>query len=99
LYAFCLRLYHAWIWLLYLAPFLFAVVFDGIMVRKAKLQSFRYTSPTVYNASWHAIIGLLAGTLVYFAWSFGLSLFIYPVAITAIGFLIRTLIANVQPSV
>lgn len=98
IWMFCFRLSHAISWLIYLAPFMFAVIFDGVMTRKAKLASFRYTSPTVYNFSWHSIIGLFAVSAVAYALVTPLSLFFYPIVITLIGLLMRLLISNVQHS-
>ena len=92
------RVAHSWSWLLYLTPFLFATIFDGVMTRKAKLASFQYTSPTIYNVSWHMIIFLVAASMVAFAFVTPVSPFFYPIIITAIGFLIRLLISNIQHS-
>lgn len=94
----CHRLAHALHWLFYLLPFMAAIVFDGIMVRKAKIASFRYTSPTVYNLSWHAIIGILAFSLVYFTLHFPISVFYYPTALSVMGLLLRVVIGNIQHS-
>ena len=48
IWLFLFRLAHSWTWIVYLSPFLVAVIFDGIMTRKAKLAAFKYTSPTIY---------------------------------------------------
>ncbi len=94
----CYRLAHTWTWLLYVLPFTLAIIFDGIMIRKAKIASFRYTSPTVYNLSWHAIIGIIAFSLVYFTMTFPISVFYYPIALAVIGVLMRMVIGNIQHS-
>jgi hypothetical protein len=53
MHLFCFRLAHSMVWLGYLLPFLAAIIFDGVMTRQAKIESFKYTSPTIYNISWH----------------------------------------------
>lgn len=98
IWLFCFRFSHSLAWFLYLAPFIVAIIFDGIMTRKAKLASFRYTSPTVYNLSWHTIIFLAAGTLVTFAIISPLPILLYPTMLTAMGILVRLVIANIQHS-
>ena len=98
IWLFLLRCSHATAWLKYLWPYMAAVMFDGLMRRKAKLASFQYTSPTLYNASWHAIIALVSCALVVFALVVPISLFAYPALFTCIGLLLRLLIANIQHS-
>ena len=98
IWLFCLRLAHSGRWACYLMPFLAAIIFDGIMTRSAKLASFRYTSPTLYNLSWHMIILIVCASLVYFSLSFRISLSYYPLMLTAIGMLMWLVIANVQHS-
>lgn len=98
IWIFCFRVAHSWSWIIYLTPFIVAIIFDGVMTRKAKLASFKYTSPTIYNVSWHMIIALSAIALVAFAIATPLSIFFYPVVITAMGVLLRLLISNIQHS-
>ncbi|MBK6639110.1 MAG: DUF4400 domain-containing protein [Rhodocyclaceae bacterium] len=95
---FCFRVAHALAWMLYLTPFLLAAVFDGIMTRKAKLVSFAYTSPTLYNLSWHTIIAGFALALVSFALVVPVSIGAYPIGITILCLLVRLVIANIQHS-
>lgn len=98
IFLFTLRLAHMWMWAGYLLPFLGAIIFDGIMVRKAKIASFRYTSPTIYNLSWHVIIAIVCLSFVSFAITTPISVFAYPIGISIIGILIRMLLSNVQHS-
>lgn len=98
IWMFFFRVAHSWSWVGYLTPFLVAIVFDGYMTRKAKLASFKYTSPTVYNLSWHLIIAIIAISMVAFAIVTPLSVFFYPCVLTLIGILARLLISNVQHS-
>lgn len=98
LWVFLFRVAHAWSWVIYLFPLIIASTFDGLMTRKAKLASFQYTSPTVYNVSWHVIIALFAASLVYFAVSMPISVFFYPLVITIMAIMVRLLISNVQHS-
>jgi hypothetical protein len=95
---FCLRLAHSGLWAIYLMPFLTAIVFDGIMTRNAKLASFKYTSPTLYNVSWHLIILIACASMVYFSLSFPIPLFYYPAMLTSIGVLMWLVISNIQHS-
>jgi hypothetical protein len=98
MHLFCFRIAHSTIWCGYLLPFLVAITFDGLMTRKAKIESFKYTSPTIYNLSWHLMIGIICLSLVYFALSLPISVFFYPIAITTVGILLRALIGNIQHS-
>lgn len=95
---FFFRISHSLSWMAYLTPFIAAIAFDGIMTRKAKLASFKYTSPTVYNMSWHMIIAIASISLVAFAFVTPLSIFFYPIVITGMGILLRLLISNIQHS-
>lgn len=97
-WVFLFRIAHAWSWLVYLMPFIFAATFDGFMTRKAKLASFQYTSPTVYNVSWHVIIALFAASMMYFAVALPISVFFYPLVITIMAIMVRLVISNVQHS-
>ncbi|WP_126448141.1 DUF4400 domain-containing protein [Sulfuricystis multivorans] len=98
IWMFFFRIAHSWSWVIYLTPFLAAIIFDGVMTRKAKLASFKYTSPTVYNVSWHLIIALAASSMVAFAVVTPLSVFFYPVVITLMGVFVRLVISNIQHS-
>lgn len=98
LWLICYRVAVAVFWLLYLSPFVAATLFDGAMTRKAKLASFKYTSPTVHSFSWHAAIGVLSITVVAFSLHFPLSVFAYPAAIAGMALLIRLVITNIQHS-
>ncbi len=98
IWMFWFRVAHSWSWIIYLTPFIGAIIFDGVMTRKAKLASFKYTSPTVYNLSWHIIIAMAAVSIVAFAFVTPLSVFFYPVVITGMGLLVRLLITNIQHS-
>lgn len=98
IWMFCFRISHSLAWMAYLTPFIAAIIFDGVMTRKAKLASFKYTSPTIYNMSWHIIIAMAAMSMVAFAFVTPLSIFFYPVVITSMGVLLRLLISNIQHS-
>jgi hypothetical protein len=98
IYQVCLRAIHAWIWFLYLIPFLVAVIFDGIMARKVKLTTFSYSSPTVYNAAWHMIIFTMAVAVFLLTASLHIHVFFFPSAVAIVGLLIRLLISNAQAS-
>jgi hypothetical protein len=92
------RIAHGWYWAWFLHPFLIAIIFDGVMTRKAKLASFQYTSPTLYNLAWHSIIGIVALALLVITLATPISLLFYPTTIAVIGILIRVVIANIQHS-
>ncbi|MGB0129188.1 MAG: DUF4400 domain-containing protein [Rhodocyclaceae bacterium] len=98
LYLFCLRFSHSWHWLIWLAPFLAALAFDGVMTRRAKLQSFQYTHPTVYNLSWHLIIAVFAASMLAYSLALTLPLTFYPFALVSEGVLLRLLLSNIQHS-
>lgn len=98
LYLMCWRAAHFAVWVVYLLPFLAAIVIDGILVRKVKLASFRYTSPTLYNLSWHSIIGLFAAAVVGSAMIVAIPVLVYPGVVASVGILARLLIGNIQHS-
>lgn len=98
MHLFCFRLAHSAVWFGYLLPFLAAIIFDGVMTRQAKIESFKYTSPTIYNISWHLMIAIICCSIVYFALSVPISVFFYPSMITVFGVLARALICNIQHS-
>ena len=98
IYLFFFRLAHAALWMRYICPFICAAIYDGIMVRNVKLQTLAYTSPTVYNASWHLIIFIAFGALVMFSIATVMSVFVFPVALSVIGLLVRLVLCNVQHS-
>ncbi|MBS4017443.1 MAG: DUF4400 domain-containing protein [Dechloromonas sp.] len=98
IWLFSLRLSHTWLWLFYLSPFMAAIIFDGIMTRKAKLVSFKYTSPALFNMSWHMIIGVTSVAFVLMAVCIPISIFFYPFAIATMGVLLRLMISNIQHS-
>jgi hypothetical protein len=95
---FCFRLAHAWAWMLWVCPFLVAIIHDGIMVRKAKLATFKYTSPTIYNLSWHLVIFLAAWMTIMFAVAVPLNVMLFPSVLVAMGVNVRLLISNIQHS-
>jgi hypothetical protein len=98
IWMFCFRMAHAWGWMLWVCPFLIAIIYDGIMVRKAKLATFKYTSPTIYNLSWHLIIFLAALGTIMFAVATPLNVFLFPSVLVAMGVNVRLLISNIQHS-
>ena len=98
IFLFCLRLSHAWLWLGYLTPFMFAIIFDGVMTRRAKLASFQYTSPTVYNLSWHVIIAIVSISFFCFSITTPVTVYAYPLVISIIGVLVRLVLSNVLHS-
>lgn len=98
IHLFCFRIAHSLTWFVYLVPFLAAIVFDGVMTRQAKIVSFKYTSPTIYNASWHIMIALVCFSIMVFALAYPLPVFYHPIVITCFGIMSRALIGNVQHS-
>jgi hypothetical protein len=95
---FCFRIAHSWAWFLWVGPFFFAAVYDGIMSRKTKQATFKYTSPTVYNFSWHAIIFVVSTMLLLYAITIPLNNLLFPSMLVCIGFNVRLLISNIQHS-
>lgn len=98
MWLFSLRVAHIGLWLIYMSPFVAAIVFDGIMTRKAKLVSFKYTSPAIFNMAWHLIIAVSALTTVLLAICVPLSAFVFPTALASMGVLLRLMISNIQHS-
>jgi hypothetical protein len=97
-YLFSFRLAHACVWLLYLTPFFVAVVFDGIMVRSVKIETMKYTSPTIQNWSWHVMLFLVCMSLVVFATAVPINIFYYPLVMSSCGVLFRLVLGNIQHS-
>lgn len=97
-YLFLFRVAHLGLWVGYIVPFFCAIVYDGIMTRNIKLQTLAYTSPTVYNLSWHLIIVIVCASLVTFAVATPISIYFFPVCLSVIGLLARLVLGNVQHS-
>lgn len=98
LYELTFRLVILSIWLSYSLPFVIAAAWDGIMQRKAKITSFQYTSPSVYNASWHVIIMLVFCSFAYFNTPLPVPPMSFPIMVGIFAFFIRSLLANIQRS-
>lgn len=98
LYELTFRLTQMAIWVSYSFPFILAAIWDGAMQRKAKIVSFSYSSPSVYNASWHLIIVMVFCGFFYFNTPFPVPPVIFPLAVGVMAFTLRSLIANLQRS-
>lgn len=92
------RLTQLGYWAVVAFPFFLAAAFDGLMTRKVRIISFHYSSPTQYNAMWHLIIILFAGTFVYSNTPFPMPAPIFPLLVFAASMGIRALLANLQRS-
>jgi hypothetical protein len=86
------------LWIMYVAPFFLALLWDGIMQREAFRATEHYSSPSKYNLLWHVGIALLAMTLMTVSIAIPFFALGYPLALVAIGLVIRSMITNLQPS-
>lgn len=98
IYELIFRLTQVFIWSVYSLPFILAALIDGAMQRKAKAVSFSYSSPSVYNATWHLVIALIFSSFFYFNTPFPVPPILFPIFIGAATFVLRSLVANLQRS-
>jgi len=98
LYELTFRLTQMFLWGAYSLPFILAAVLDGLMQRKVKFVSFAYSSPTVFNASWHLIIAMIFCGFFYFNTPFPVPPITFPVFIGVTAFVLRSLVGNLQRS-
>lgn len=85
-------------WAVMALPFLIAAGFDGVMLRKVHIVSFKHSSPIVYNTTWHFIIALCGMTFILCNSPFPMPALAYPVAVFLFAMSMRVLLANVQRS-
>ena len=98
LYELTFRLTQMFIWGVYSLPFILASILDGAMQRQAKIISFSYSSPSVYNASWHFIIVMVFCSFFYFNTPFPVPPITFPIFVGVMAFMLRSLVANLQRS-
>ena len=98
LYELTFRLTQMFIWFACALPFVIAASFDGVMNRKVRAVSFAYSSPSVYNATWHFIIVLVFFGMFYFNTPYPVPPIFFPLAVGIMALALRTLISNLQRS-
>ncbi|MDK9702361.1 MAG: DUF4400 domain-containing protein [Sulfuritalea sp.] len=86
------------LWLLYVAPFILALLWDGIMRRKTYQTLEHYSSPSQYNILWHLIIAVVALALMTISVAIPFPALGYPFALVGIGAILRSMVANLQAS-
>lgn len=92
-----MRFAIALLWLVILAPMLFAAVFDGFMQRKIKRAEFGAIRPATYTVAGLFVIPLLALPLVYLVIPFTLSPLLAPAWAFIVSLPLSLLISNMQP--
>lgn len=98
LYLFCWRLDNYLLWLGYVTPLLLALVWDGLMKRRVHAVNEHYWSPSHYNIVLHLILMVVAVGLMSLGVVATLPALLYPVLLVGLGFLVRSLLANLQLS-
>lgn len=97
-YEWIFRTVQLLMWSAFTLPFLMAACWDGMMLRKVKAASFIYSSPAMYSGMWHALIAMCFGINWVLNMPIPINPLLYPVVITILALLIRTLISNLQRS-
>jgi hypothetical protein len=97
-YEWIFRFTQLLIWLSFVFPFVLAAIWDGIVNRKIKAETFVYSHPSIYYGLWHALIFITFLSIFIFNIPFAIKPLIYPILITTVAFLIRSLVSNLQRS-
>lgn len=86
------------LWLVYVAPFILALIWDGVMKRKTYQSIEHYSSPSQYNILWHLTIAVIALALMTISVAIPMPALGYPIALVGIGAIVRAMVANLQAS-
>ena len=98
MYEMIYRLTQLTYWAAFSLPFVIAAAFDGLMQRKIRILTFKYSSPVTYNTMWHFLIALTSGTVIYCNTPFAMPVIAYPFLVFLFAMALRTLISNLQRS-
>lgn len=96
IYHVILRLNIMLIWLPFIFLFCAVAFYDGMMIRKVKIASFRYTNPALYNTFMHSAIFILGSLLLLLHLPLALSIWFFPLAGIALGFCLMFGAMNLQ---
>lgn len=92
-----MRFAIAMVWIILLAPMLFASVFDGFMQRRIKRAEFGAIRPATFAVAGMFVIPLLFGPLIYLVLPFSMSPLVAPVWALIVAIPLSVLVSNMQP--
>lgn len=96
IYHILLRIQIMLIWMPFVLLFCAVAFFDGLMMRKVKIASFKYTNPALYNSFMHAAIFIAGSLLLLLHLPIALSIWVFPLSGIALGFCLMFGIMNLQ---
>jgi hypothetical protein len=96
IYHILLRVQIMLVWMPFILLFCAVAFFDGLMMRKVKIASFRYTNPALYNSFMHAAIFIAGSLLLLLHLPVALSIWFFPLSGIALGFCLMFGIMNLQ---
>lgn len=96
IYHILLRVQIMLVWMPFILLFCAVAFFDGLMMRKVKIASFRYTNPALYNSFMHAAIFIAGSLLLLLHLPMALSIWFFPLSGIALGFCLMFGIMNLQ---
>jgi hypothetical protein len=96
-YAVILRALIVLLWVLLLAPFVAAVLVDGLSQRQAKLSEFGYQSPTAFAIGTHIVIAISALPLLYVSIPMSITPLFMPFWALATALPMALAISHMQP--
>lgn len=95
-YAMMIRLFIILSWLPFIFPFMLAVVIDGMVTRRIKMESFGFASPIAYSLALHTIIVIVFFPALYLLLPIPVTPLFMPFWALAIAFPVSMLIGNTQ---
>lgn len=96
LYHLMLRVQIFFTWLPMIVLFGVAAVVDGLMIRKVKIASFRYTNPALYNTASHVAIFLVGASFLLLHLPVTLSIWFWPIAGALVAISMMVAAMNLQ---
>ena len=83
-------------WFPFIILFAGVAVFDGFMMRKVKIATFKYTNPVLYNTFMHAAVFIAGSFLFLMHLPVVMSVWFFPLAGVILGFCLMFGIMNLQ---
>lgn len=96
LYNIILRFNIMMMWMPFIILFAGVAVFDGFMMRKVKIASFKYTNPVLYNTFMHAAVFIAGSFMFLMHLPIVMSVWFFPLAGIVLGFCLMFGIMNLQ---
>lgn len=95
-YNIILRFNIMMMWLPFIILFAGVAIFDGFMMRKVKIASFKYTNPVLYNTFMHGAVFIAGSFMFLMHLPIVMSVWFFPLAGVVLGFFLMFGIMNLQ---